>query len=189
MGSVPPGEGDPGGANVSDTCVKHSFETAVGVCRQCRNSYCAECLIYAFGPDKPPYCVTCALNAAGVRHQGATPNPKKRRRGLFRRKPVTDDGPAPEPGFDDIHIELPERATDPEVTRHVNRRRIDPEVLAMVEAAELAEEPDKSEPVTLATLPRAGDTDTPFGSSESAPWPEGTVDEDPWSQGSTGRAF
>lgn len=122
---------------MSDTCSKHSFETAAGVCRQCENSYCAECLIFAFGPDKPPYCTTCALNAAGVRHQGAKRNPRIQRTGFFRRKVLVDPD-TPEPlGFDDVQIELPER----EESRRFRPREIDPEVLARVEAAEQAVTP------------------------------------------------
>jgi hypothetical protein len=26
--------------------------------------------VFAFGPDKPPYCIGCALNASGVRNKG-----------------------------------------------------------------------------------------------------------------------
>jgi hypothetical protein len=29
--------------------------------------YCVTCLVYPFGQSKPPFCVPCALEAAGVR--------------------------------------------------------------------------------------------------------------------------
>jgi hypothetical protein len=49
-------------------CFKHIFDDAVGACRTCQNGFCEMCLVYAKGPKKPPYCVPCALVAAGVRH-------------------------------------------------------------------------------------------------------------------------
>lgn len=128
---------------MSDTCVKHSFETAAGVCRQCRNSYCSECLVFAFGEDKPPYCVSCALNVAGVRHHGAKPNPKLRKRGLFGRKVIVEEEPRAQKGFDDIEIVLPEEQHSPVVSRSA-RREIAPEVLAMVQSAESDFEVDHS---------------------------------------------
>ena len=48
-------------------CSTHSFEAAMATCRSCANGYCTDCLVFAFGPAKPPYCVSCALIAAGVR--------------------------------------------------------------------------------------------------------------------------
>jgi hypothetical protein len=48
-------------------CFVHNFEVAEARCRNCGNEFCNECLVYAFGPSKPPYCVGCALAAAGVR--------------------------------------------------------------------------------------------------------------------------
>lgn len=121
---------------MSDTCVKHSFETAAGVCRQCRNSYCSECLVFAFGENKPPYCVTCALNVAGVRHQGAKVNPRVRKRGWFGRKTIVEDEPRVEKGFDDIQIEFPDTVQASPVMTTTTRRSVSPEVLAMVQAAE-----------------------------------------------------
>src|SRR5205809_168467 len=48
-------------------CNKHPFEQAASACRSCAELYCADCLVYANGPDKPPYCVSCGLVVAGVR--------------------------------------------------------------------------------------------------------------------------
>ena len=48
-------------------CDKHLFEDATGMCRTCRRPFCADCLVYAHGPDKAPLCVPCALQASGVR--------------------------------------------------------------------------------------------------------------------------
>jgi hypothetical protein len=48
-------------------CEKHLFEGAVDVCRQCAHEFCPECLVYSFGPKQPPFCVPCAVAAAGIR--------------------------------------------------------------------------------------------------------------------------
>jgi hypothetical protein len=48
-------------------CHVHNFELAEARCRNCGHEFCNECLVYAFGANKPPYCVACALAAAGVR--------------------------------------------------------------------------------------------------------------------------
>jgi hypothetical protein len=51
-------------------CIRHYEEPMEGVCRSCDRPYCGRCLVFAFGPDKPPYCVGCALTASGVRNKG-----------------------------------------------------------------------------------------------------------------------
>jgi hypothetical protein len=48
-------------------CDKHLFERAADLCRECGHEFCPECLVYAFGPKQPPYCVPCAVSAAGIR--------------------------------------------------------------------------------------------------------------------------
>lgn len=48
-------------------CTKHSFEVAVAQCRSCSEPFCDDCLVFTYGPSSPPYCVPCALVAAGVR--------------------------------------------------------------------------------------------------------------------------
>ena len=50
------------------------------MCRHCGGWYCNECLVFSFGPNKPPYCIACALAAAGVRSNAA------RKSGLSRRE-------------------------------------------------------------------------------------------------------
>lgn len=49
-------------------CVRHYEEPINGRCRSCNHPFCSRCLVYAFGPKKPPYCVGCALTASGVRN-------------------------------------------------------------------------------------------------------------------------
>lgn len=53
------------------TCNKHPFERAEDCCRACGSAFCGECLVYAFGPRRPPYCIGCAIAAAGVRSTAA----------------------------------------------------------------------------------------------------------------------
>lgn len=52
---------------IEGRCFRHGFEVAESRCRQCGLEFCTECLVYSFGPGKPPFCVPCALAAAGVR--------------------------------------------------------------------------------------------------------------------------
>ncbi len=56
---------------MSDTCVKHHFDMAEGQCLACGYLFCGRCLVFAKGPSKPPYCLNCALTAAGVRSTAA----------------------------------------------------------------------------------------------------------------------
>ena len=65
-------------------CDKHLFEQATGMCRACRRPFCQECLVYAQGPNKAPFCIPCALTAAGVRSTAAT-QARRGRRGLVGR--------------------------------------------------------------------------------------------------------
>lgn len=48
-------------------CAKHLFEGAEDRCGKCGLEFCGECLVYAFGPKKPPLCIPCAVAAAGIR--------------------------------------------------------------------------------------------------------------------------
>jgi hypothetical protein len=48
-------------------CAKHLFEGAEDRCGKCGLEFCGECLVYAFGPKKPPMCIPCAVAAAGIR--------------------------------------------------------------------------------------------------------------------------
>ncbi len=53
-------------------CMRHFEEPVVAHCRTCNRPFCGRCLVFAFGPDKPPYCVGCALTASGVRNNSKT---------------------------------------------------------------------------------------------------------------------
>ena len=48
-------------------CEKHLFEAAEDRCGKCGLEYCPECLVYSFGPKRPPFCIPCAVSAAGIR--------------------------------------------------------------------------------------------------------------------------
>ena len=63
-------------------CTKHSFDVAVAQCRSCGEPFCGDCLVYTHGPSSPPFCVPCALVAAGVRRvTGAEKKAMKAARG------------------------------------------------------------------------------------------------------------
>lgn len=66
------------------TCARHQFERSADLCHTCGQEFCADCLVYPFGPSKPPYCVACALTASGVRTNAARA-PRVSRRELRRR--------------------------------------------------------------------------------------------------------
>lgn len=76
------------------SCVRHYEEPVADTCRTCRNDFCSRCLVYAFGPKKPPYCVGCALTASGVRsdrnqmvvHQAPRPTRAERKAEKAARK-------------------------------------------------------------------------------------------------------
>jgi hypothetical protein len=68
----------------STPCDKHLFEEATGMCRTCRRPFCPDCLVYAQGPNKAPFCIPCALTAAGVRSTAAS-QARRGRRGMAGR--------------------------------------------------------------------------------------------------------
>jgi hypothetical protein len=49
-----------------DHCHTHRHDEASGLCRSCRRAFCEQCLVYSYGHSRPPYCVRCALIAAGT---------------------------------------------------------------------------------------------------------------------------
>lgn len=56
-----------------DSCIKHPHEHGVSHCGRCGGSWCADCLVHAYGPKKPPLCMSCAMFAAGVRTHADRP--------------------------------------------------------------------------------------------------------------------
>ena len=61
-----------------ESCGKHPHERGVALCRRCGHGWCANCLVYSFGPKKPPYCMSCAMFAGGVRSSAALPAVSRR---------------------------------------------------------------------------------------------------------------
>ena len=56
-----------------DCCDKHPHEPGAALCRRCGHSWCSACLVYAFGPKNPPFCMSCAMYAGGVRSNASRP--------------------------------------------------------------------------------------------------------------------
>lgn len=79
-------------------CHAHPFERASATCRTCSYEFCTECVVYTYGPEKPPFCIPCALQAAGVRSTaGRRPAPdasRARRRFGFRRMEASHPVPS-----------------------------------------------------------------------------------------------
>ncbi len=86
-------------------CEKHLFEQAEDRCGSCGQEFCAECLVYSFGPKRPPFCIPCAVAAAGIRTGASKSLPRREakrlereRRQAFRRaQRAAASMPAPEP--------------------------------------------------------------------------------------------
>ncbi len=102
-------------------CEKHLFESAEDRCGKCGLEFCGECLVYAFGPKKPPMCIPCAVAAAGIRasagNRPAVPKSELRRLQKermsalkrFRRRSVDPGVPEPAPveQFDPTPVTYP----------------------------------------------------------------------------------
>jgi hypothetical protein len=86
-------------------CDKHLFEGAEDRCGKCGYEFCGECLVYSFGAKKPPFCIPCAVAAAGIRsNAGIRPMADARELKALRkerrsaaRKQRRDGTTAPEP--------------------------------------------------------------------------------------------
>jgi hypothetical protein len=61
-----------------NSCAKHPHEKGAALCRRCGGAWCNDCLVYAFGPKKPPFCMSCAMFAGGVRSVATRPAMPKR---------------------------------------------------------------------------------------------------------------
>lgn len=42
-------------------CANHPGVASAGTCRECQQTFCEDCLVYAFGEGRAPFCVDCAL--------------------------------------------------------------------------------------------------------------------------------
>jgi hypothetical protein len=47
-------------------CQTHGAAASAGTCRSCLREFCGDCLVYSYGRAKAPYCIRCALVAAGT---------------------------------------------------------------------------------------------------------------------------
>ena len=55
------------GTSTWSACEAHPFDAATGTCAECRRKFCPSCLVYPHGPRQHPFCIPCALTAAGIR--------------------------------------------------------------------------------------------------------------------------
>jgi hypothetical protein len=93
-------------------CEKHIFEVSEDRCGKCGNEFCAECLVYSFGPKKPPFCISCAVAAAGIRSTaGNAPAMGRREMKILNRERMAAlkrlsqmPAEAPEPAADPDHV-------------------------------------------------------------------------------------
>lgn len=84
-------------------CERHQFDRAVDRCGRCGGEFCATCVVYSFGPKKPPFCLPCAVSEAGVRTKAAKVPAlsRKERKRLEKERLVNlakaEQAPAPPP--------------------------------------------------------------------------------------------
>jgi hypothetical protein len=67
-------------------CDKHLFEAAEDRCGRCGYEFCGECLVYSFGAKRPPFCIPCAVAAAGIRSTAGGPAASGREMKALRRE-------------------------------------------------------------------------------------------------------
>ncbi len=68
-----------------ESCTKHPHEMGVALCRRCGQAWCSNCLVHSFGPKKPPFCMSCAMVAGGVRTNATLPAmPRKQLKAQMR---------------------------------------------------------------------------------------------------------
>ncbi len=60
-------------------CERHFPVPAVDLCGWCGEEFCHDCVVYPFGEKRLPYCLSCAVTAAGVRSGPAAPRAVSRR--------------------------------------------------------------------------------------------------------------
>jgi len=84
----------------AEQCEIHPFEGADDRCGACGRTYCIECIVYPFGPRKPPMCKSCAISASGIRkHANRAPVASRRQlkqeaRARRKRAKAKDNRPA-----------------------------------------------------------------------------------------------
>ena len=79
-------------------CDRHQFDRSVDRCGRCGGEFCSNCVVYSFGPKRPPFCLPCAVTLGGVRSKAARgPALSRRERKTLERQRVEALArPAPE---------------------------------------------------------------------------------------------
>ncbi len=103
-----------------DSCSKHPHEMGVALCRRCGVAWCASCLVYSFGPKKPPYCMSCAMVAGGVKTSASMP-PMPRRQVKAQMRAVKAQAKADAKADANAVVQ----AAEPEVSAEVERELAD----------------------------------------------------------------
>jgi hypothetical protein len=67
-----------------ESCARHPHEHGAALCRRCGDSWCRDCLVYSFGANKPPFCMSCAMVAGGVKSVGRPAMAKKELRARMK---------------------------------------------------------------------------------------------------------
>ena len=97
-----------------ESCSKHPHEIGVALCDRCGQARCSDCLVYARGDRKPPYCMECAMFVGGVR--SAAPRPALSRREMKARRKELEraeqerQAPVEEPSAAAVEVEQPTTA-------------------------------------------------------------------------------
>ncbi len=89
------------------SCVRHPMAVSEHVCGRCGHEFCPECVVFPFGLSKSPMCISCALEAGGVRRQH-TGRPRLSHKSVKRKVKGHVDPPAPAPPPDPLEDDLDE---------------------------------------------------------------------------------
>ena len=126
------GRAESEGGTAVNHCMRHYEEPVMAYCRTCRNPFCNRCLVYSYGPTKPPYCVGCALFASGVRNgNNRTPAPAAS---------IPEVGDVPAPGGPPAPLVM---ETSPTMDRRAERAYKRAEKTAQRQQAKLARKATK----------------------------------------------
>ena len=77
-------------------CERHQFDRSIDRCGRCGGEFCSTCVVYSFGPKKPPFCLPCAVTAGGLRTKAAKGPAlsRKERKQLERERKANASQPA-----------------------------------------------------------------------------------------------
>jgi hypothetical protein len=106
-------------------CHNDPMDFATEVCDSCGDPFCANCLVYPRGTNKPPFCTNCAMALSGVRNRRPVkPLPrgeiKKRRKKLKAELADQDTAVLP-----DIHLPMSDLIEAPQVETEVLPASVD----------------------------------------------------------------